>query len=860
MRVYKALLHLYPAAFRAEYGDPMYEIFARRRLDATGPASVAGLWIATFFEIMFNALAVHLDILRQDIRYTTRTLARSPGFALTAIIVVALGIGANTAAFSVADFVLIRPLPFPEPDRLVKLWESYRIYARTELSPASYRDWKRMTASFEGMGVFALIPVNVVGPGDPERVDAAAITADLFPLLGVRPVLGRLFTAAEDRAGAPGTLLLSYGMWQRRFGGDPSVLGRSVILDSTPYTVIGVMPREFRFPNRDIQIWRPIQFREEDYQDRGNNYLTGVARLKRGVTLAQARAELAVVTAQLEHVYPKNEQPGATAILLRDELSKQSRLMLIALSGAALCVLLITCANLTSLLLARAMTRQKELAVRSALGAGRERLLRQMLTESLALAIVGGMLGVLAAVATVPVLARLVPNSLPIAQTPSIDFRLLCFAGLLTLITGIFFGAVPALRVSSKAELSGLREGSRSGGGRKERLRSALVITEVMASVVLLVAAGLLIRALWRLQATDPGFRAENVLTLRTALSFPKYAATAKRREFYSRVLTGVRQLPGVSNAGYISGLPMVMRGGIWGVTIDGKARERFSASNASVRFVTPGFFAALGIPLLLGRDVSESDTADRPFAAVVSDSFVRRYWPDQNPLGRHFETARHDWTVVGVVGDIRVRGFEQSSEPQAYLPYQQVSDGWFPFYAPKDLVIRSSAAPGVLLPAVRRIIRAADREQPISAVQTMDDILAGETAARGIQVRVLGAFAAIAIVLAGIGIHGLLAFAVSQRAQEIGVRIALGARSSDILRMVLRQGVLVAAAGVIPGVALAYAAGRAMQALLAGVKPGDPVTFLTAAALCVLMTLLGSLLPAVRAVRVDPIAAIRSE
>lgn len=865
MRVYDILLRLYPASFRAEYGDEMREIWALRRRDAGGPLAVAALWIVTVWEVVFNAAALHWDILRQDLRYTARTLGRSPGFALTAILVLALGVGANTAAFSVTDFVLIRPLPFPDPDRLVTLWEKVLGYSQMELSPANFVDWKRMSKSFEGMGAYWDNSVNLVGQGDPERLEGAAITADLFPLLGVQPLMGRLFTAAEDREGAPGTLLLSYQLWQAVFGGDANVIGRRVNLDNEPFVVIGVMPRDFHFPSRNAELWMPTRFQEhsDDFRDRTNNYLNVVARLKPGVSLDQARAEMGVVTAQLERQFPKeNRQTGAAVSLLRDELSQQSRLLLMALSGAAICVLLIACANLANLLLARGLARQRELAVRAAMGAGRERLVRQLVTESLALALAGGALGVLVAAATVPLLARLVPMSLPIAQSPAIDLRVLIFAGLISGLTGIGFGVLPALRACRQSDFSALREGTRAGGGRKERLRSVLVVAEVTASVVLLVSAGLLVRALWRIQATDPGFRTSGVLTLRTSLPIPKYNETARRVAFYTRVLSAVRALPGVSSAGYISFLPMVMRGGIWPIAVDGKPADlqRSGAHTASLRYVTPGFFATLGIPLHRGRDVAESDSIDAPFVAVVSESFVRRYWPDQDPLGRHFTVAFHDRMVAGVVGDIRVRGLERNSEPQVYLPYRQVEDGWLAFYAPKDLVIRSATGPGTLLPAVRQIIRGADAEQPVSDVRTMADIVEEQTASRAAQVRVLGAFAAIAFLLAGVGIHGLLSFAVSRRTQEIGVRIALGAQAGEIVKMIVRQGALLAGAGIVPGIVLAYAAGRAMEGILAGVKPGDAATFASAIGLCVPMTILGSLLPALRAVRIDPITAIRSE
>jgi len=860
MRFYGALLHLYPASFRGEYGDEMRKIFARRRSDACGFLAAVALWIETFFDVLLNALAVHGDILRQDLQYTWRTLARTPGFAITAVLVVALGVGANTAAFTVTDFVLVRPLPFHEPEKLVKLWEATPGYGRMELSPANYRDWKRMSTSFDAMGAFVSNSVNLVGQGEPERLEATSVTADLFPVLGSQPAFGRLFTSADERDGAAKTVLLSHRLWQAVFGGDPGVIGRKVLLDRGPYTVIGIMPREFHFPNRQTELWTAHQFQEQDYQERNDNYLQVVARLKRGVSLAQSRAELKVIAAQLEHQYPKeNLHTGAAAILLREEVSERSRLLLVALCGAAICVLLIACANLANLLLARGLARQRELAVRAALGAGRERLVRQLVTESLVLAVAGGVLGMLVAFSALPLLTKLVPDSLPISQAPSVDLRVMAFATLITALTGIGFGVIPARR-AGRADLRALREGSRAGGGRRERLRSALVIVEITASVTLLVSSGLLMRALWRIQATDPGFRTDGVLTVNTTLPMPKFEKTALRQEFYTKVLTGVRALPGVSRAAYISFLPMVMGGGIWPVAITGQPMVRSESNTASMRFVTPGFFETLGIPLQMGRDVAESDRVDSQFVAVVSRSFVRRYWPDENPLGRHFQFSFHDRTVVGVVGDIRVRGLERTSEPQVYLPSQQMPDGEVVFYAPQNLVIRSSGAPAMLVPSIRQIVQSADREEPISGVRTLVEIVEEQTASRSLQLRLLGAFAAIAFLLAAVGIHGLLSFAVSQRSQEIGVRIALGAQSGDILTMVLRQGMLLSAAGLLSGVALAYAAGHAMQSLLAGVKPADTVTFASAVGLCMAMSLVGSLLPALRAVRVDPLAVIRSE
>ena len=655
-------------------------------------------------------------------------------------------------------------------------------------SPANYRDWKRLSHSFEGVEACWTNAANLSQAGAPARLEIAAVTAGLLPLLGKQPALGRGFTAEDDRPGAPGTVLLSDSLWRSRFGADPLVAGRTLILDSQPYTVIGVMPRDFYFPSRDTQVWMSARFAEDAFIDRTNNYLRVLARLRPGVTLESARAEMRTVAAAMERSWPKeNAHIGATVITLRDELSARSRMLLTALLGAALCVLLIGCTNLANLLLARALARRKELAVRTAMGAGRERLVRQLLTESLLLAIAGGAAGVMLAFAALPLLVRLVPNSLPIAEAPVIDARVLLSAACITLLTALGFGVLPALRACG-GDLTGLREGWRGGvGGRRERLRSALVIAEIAGTVVLLVTSGLLIRALWRLQSIDPGFRSADVLTLRTALPMPKYEKVADRARFYSQVLQEARRLPGVYGAAYVSSIPLVWRGGIWPVKVPGRDVDS-TPHHAVLRYVTPGYFAVLGIPLHTGRDVSEADTRESPFSAVVSESFARRYWPGENPLGRRFEFALSLRTVVGVVGDIRTRGLERESEPQVYIPYRQVNDGDIIYYVPKDLVLRTSVPPAALVPALRRIIAAADSELPVSDVRMLGDVVAAETESRSVQARALAAFAAIAFLLAAVGIHGLLSFTVSSRSQEIGVRLALGAQRTNILGMIVAR------------------------------------------------------------------------
>jgi putative ABC transport system permease protein len=861
MRLYRLLLYLYPASFRADYGEEMAAIFRRQLRAASGVRRLA-LWLTVVQEVMMNAPAAHWDILKQDLRYTARTLNRARGFALTAILVTAVGVGANTAAFSVADFVLLRPLPFADPDSLVRLCEGPREGAgwgcMNELSPANYRDFKTMSSSFEAMGVFTGNAVNLVAVGEPRRLETTMVTAEVLPLLGVKPALGRAFEPGEaDRSAA----LLSYGLWQSQFGGDGSVLGRTVHLNGVPHTIIGVMPPEFYFPNRDVQMWTALTFRDQDFESRTNTYIHGIARLKPNATFEQARAELQVIADRLARDYPEtNEETGISFFRMHDNMSPRFRLMLIALGGASLCLLLLTCANLANLLLARAAARERELAVRAALGAGRERLMRQLITESVALTLLGGAAGVAVAIAGVPLFASLVPATLPIATQPGLDLRVVSLAVLFTSLTALGFGLFPAIRAGRRTGFGALREGARAGGGAKQRLRAVLVTVEVTMSVVLLITSGLLIRAVWRVQAIDPGFKPQSVLTARTALPRPRYDSPLRRVEFYDRVLASVRGLPGVQSAAFTSGLPMVVTGLVTGVEVPGQDERRSRNDGVTHRWVTPHYFRTMGIPLHRGRDVEDGDAKDRAWVAVVSQSFVERYWPGQDPIGKTFRHRGEIRTLVGVVGDVRVRGLERSSEPQLYLPAAQAPDALPANHDPKDLVIRHSGQDEALIAAVRQIVRAVDPEQPISDVRPMDDVLARETASRRGQLQVLGAFAVVAVLLSGVGIYGLLAYTVSQRSQEIGVRLALGADPSRVGRMILADGMRLALVGIVPGVLGAYAAARAMSTLLFGVAPGDPTTFAAGVGVVLVMAFAGTLIPALRAVRVTPMSVLRAE
>ena len=859
MRLYRALLRLYPAGYRAEYGDELHATFVERMRERTGFLALLAAPLVALADVVPNAFLVHVELLRQDLRHAARALARTPAFALTVVLVVALGVGANTAAFSLAEFVLLRPLPFHQPDRLVRLWQAVPGYGRFELSPANYRDWRAAARSFSAVAAYANREANLTGAAEPERLAIARASPELFGLLGVPALAGRAIAPGDSADGR--IVVLGHGLWQRRFGGDLGVLGTTVRLDGEPHTVIGVMPPGFRFPSRETDAWTPLLFTPDDYLDRNDNYIHALARLGPGITLAQASAEMAAVAAALEHRYPEeNRDTRALVIGLRDDLSESSRLLVLALCGAALCILLLACANLASLLLVRGTARARELAVRAALGAGPERLVRQLVTESLALAALGGGLGVALALYGTPLLGRLVPASLPVSDQPSADLPALLAAVALTVLTGLGIGIGPALAAARRRSLDALRDSARAGGGGTRRVRGALIVTEVAASAALLVCSGLLLRAVHRLQSVDPGFRAENVLTLRTVLPWATYSLTERRERFYRRVLDQVRTLPGVQSAAYVTAVPMRLKGGIFPVAIAGEARVADASNSVALRTATPEYFETMGIPLREGRDLAAADTRRSPLVAVVSGSFARRYWPERSAIGMRFTIAGEERAIVGVVGDVRIRGLERESEPQVYLPSAQMADSAIMFYAPKDLVVRSSSSEAALMPALRRIVAGADPDQPISEVRTLSGIVDDETAPRMTQLRLLGALSTVALLIAGLGIHGLLAFVVSRRTRELGVRRALGEGTGSLVGRVLREGVALSVVGVLLGIGAAWAAARGMGAVLAGIGPADLPTLLAVAALCLGTAVIGGLRPAIRAARVDPVIALREE
>lgn len=854
MNLYRVLLVLYPAGFRGEYGEELDRTFAERRRRAGGRLDLAALWLRELADLVRSAALAHLEILGRDLRFAARSLSRAPGFTATAVLVAALAIGANTAVFSVADQVFLRPLPYPEAERLVQLWEEPQPGSRNEVSPPNYRDWRDRATSFSAMSAHHHLAANLVGAAEPVRLEGVGVGADLLPMMGVEPLLGRLFTAADERPEAAGTLLLSHATWQRVFGGDREVLGRAVRVDDEPYTVIGVLPADFSFPSPRVQLWAPLRLTEDDLADRDNNYFRVVARLRPGIGIAAAQEEMTGIARQLEREHPDANAETNVAVDPLQTVLPQTRLLLLALAGASACVLLIACSNLAMLLLARALARSKELAVRVALGAGAERVARLLSTEVLLLTALGGAAGVVLALAIGPLLLRLVPPELPIRPDAGVDPRTIGFALLATLVTGAVFGLAPTFH-AVRGRLEGLQERSAHAVAHR-RLRSLLVGAQVAGCVLLLVACGLLLRALLRVQATDPGFRSGSVVAVETPLPPVRYSAPAQRSAVYGRVLDDVRALPGVRSAAYVTGLPLEMGGGIRPVEVPGEEIDPADRPMASLRFVSRDYFATMGIPLLAGRDVRDGDRPDAPLVAVVSESFVRRHFPGGRPLGRTFGFADAERTIVGVVGEVLVRGLERQSEPQVYLPSGQTREGET-VYAPRELVVRAAGDPMALLPAVRRIVRQADPEVPIGATRRLDDLVAAQTGGRRVHVVLVGAYAALALLLAGVGIHGMLSVAVAQRRPELGLRVAVGADRLAVLRVALGRGLAAATLGCAAGLLLGVLAGRAMAGLLAGIAPADVVTLGAVAGVALLATLSGALAPALAAVRVDAARAL---
>ncbi len=803
----------------------------------------------------------------QDIRFGWRALLKSPGFTIVAVVALALGIGANTAIFSVVNAVLLRPLPFKNPDQLVLIWESatHLGFPKNTPSPANFLDWQRQSTVFTGMAAMAPKNFNLTGSSEPERLDGRRISANLFDVLGVQPQLGRGFQPQDDKHGAH-VVLLSDGLWERRFGADSAVIGRTINLNGESFTVIGVMPPGIRLPgfgNWRDQLWVPMAFPSEEAAARGNHYLEVIARRKPGVSLQQAQVEMDTVAARLARQYPEdNLRIGATVISLHDEVVGEIRPALLILLGAVAFVLLIACANVANLLLARAAVREKEIALRHALGATRSRIVRQLLAESMLLALLGGVGGLFLAFVGLDVLQQFIPDGISQAESIAIDGRVFGFTAMIAIMTGLVFGLVPSAQASHFTLNEALKEGGRdsAGGGKGVRLRGLLVVAEVAVSFVLLIGAGLLINSFLHLRDLDPGFRADHLLTAKIEVSEIKYPDRAHRIPFLDEVLRRVRALPGVQSAALAGNLPLTYNGDSMYIGVEGiPDPPPDQQMDVIYRAVGPSYFHTMGIPLLQGRDFNDQDTTEESsYKVIVSEKLAQHYWPGKNPIGQRLKagptTSEAPWReVVGVVKDVRQNDFIAPPKLQIYLSYRQLRD-----LAPNALVIRTSVEPLSLASAVRGAVWAVDKNQPVSDIASMEQIVAAAVARQRFSMLLLALFAGLALLLVTVGIYGVMSYSVTQRSREIGIRMALGAQKSDVLRMTLRQGLRLAIFGVAIGIAGALVLTRLMASLLFGVSATDPTTFAAITIILSAVALFASYIPALRAVKVDPMIALR--
>jgi putative ABC transport system permease protein len=804
-----------------------------------------------------------LETLLQDLRFGLRMLRKNPGFSFVAILALALGIGANAAIFSVVNAILLRPLAFKDPDQLVTVTHLYpKLNLSAPVSAPGFRNYQERGNVFANAAISTVVSLNLTDQGEPERIQARRVTASFFPTLGVEATLGRMFLAEEDQPGKNFVVVLSYGLWQRRFGGEANILGQSLALNGQNCVVIGVAPENFRlYPDDDL--WIPVALTPEQMAQ-NREYLAMIARLKPGVSFAQAQAAINNVVQQMIRETRNPPSDGGWGVVvkpLQEDMVKEIRPALLVLLGAVGLVLLIACANVASLLLARTAARRREVAIRTALGARPWRLIRQLLTESVLLALAGGGLGLLLATWGVKLLVRLNANMIPRAQEVGVDTGVLAFALVLSVLTGLLFGLAPALQ-SSKASLTEtLKEGGRSSyGAESARFRSLLVVTEIALALILAVGAGLLIKSFTRLLDVDPGFRSQNLLTMHIALPRSKYRDDHQSGAFYQQALEKVKALPGVQAAATVSSLPL--SGSFWSgfFDIEGRAAPPGEqAPHADKRAVSHEYLQMMGIPLRRGRYFSEHDAPETPKAVIVDDVLARHYWPNEDPIGKRisFDSDRNGqpvWReIVGVAGAIKHKALDADSRGALYFPQLQVGGG-----AERYLVARTASAPLALVAAVRAAIQAVDKDQPIYLVKTMDEWVAESVAQKRFSTLLLGLFAAVAMILAAVGLYSVMSYAVSQRTHEIGVRLALGAQRRDVIKLVVRQGLALTLIGVALGVAAALALTRVLQNLLYGVSATDLATFAAVVLLLAFVALLACWIPARRATKVDPLVALR--
>jgi putative ABC transport system permease protein len=804
-----------------------------------------------------------------DLRFGVRSMRKQPLFAAVVVATLALGIGANAAIFTVVDAVVLRPLPYRDADRLVVLWGNLHRPGLDEIpgSAGEFVDYRSRVNSFEQVAAYDTDGFNLTGGGEPERIEGAVVTPSLFPLLGASAALGRTFVPDEERPGRAAVIVISHSLWTRRFGADRSIAGRTVTVDRSPVQVVGVMPADFHFPDPAIEMWKPIVLDADAVGDdnRGSHGYTVLARLRTDVSLQQAEADVNALAATFKTEHPNNYRNGFSVKLrrLQDEIVGDSSRALFVLMGAVALVLLIACANVATLQLARSASRRKELALRTALGAKRSRLVRQLLTESLVFAAVGGVAGLLFARWAIDALVALAPTGVPRLSEVGLDHRVVAFTATISVVTGLLFGTVPAVRASGGDLNDVLKEGGRSGAPVLGRTGRLLVIAEVALSLVLLIAAGLLMRSFARIQDVPPGFDAHNLVTFRLSLPSSRYTTFRMGEAFFDELFGRLQSTPSVVRVAAINALPFSGSGGSRSFNIEGRAVTRpEDQPEEQLRIATEGYFDAMRIPLLNGRDFSSRDTLGSPRVAVVNQAFARKHFPDGRAIGARLSFSQDEprwYEIVGLVGNVKHRGLDAVERAELYVSYRQpLFDSWT--VRPMSIVVRTATDPAAMIAAVRRDVAAVDPEQPISDVQPMDARIDRSLTGRRFNLMLLGVFATFALTLAAIGIYAIVAYSVAQRTHEIGVRLALGAQRNDVLRLVVMQAMSMTAAGAALGLAMAVAVTHVMSSLLFGVSAVDPATFALIPLLFFPVAFAACYLPALRATRVNPIDALRIE
>lgn len=797
----------------------------------------------------------------QDIRFALRQLAKAPGFTCIAVLTLALGVGACTAIFTVVNSVLLRPVEYPESERLLVIRESnLPQYPEFSVSPANYRDFAAQADALESSFAARSSSYNLTGRGEPSRVVAQRVTGRFFEVLKVQPMLGRGFGPAEDAPGKDAVVVLSYAYWQKQFGGAPGVIGETITLNNRPCTIVGVMPATFR-RGATTDLWAPMAFNEQEWAGRGGHYITMYARLKPGFTFEQARAQLDTIAARLAEKYPDtNKNWGVVVKTILNASTGNLRPTLFILLGAVGLLLLIACANVANLLLARATARQREISIRSALGSSRWRIVRQLLTESLVLGLFGGVLGTLIGKWSLDAMLAIAPADLPRAAEIALDGRALAFTLAVAVLTGIAFGLVPALQSLRVNLVDALKDGSRgaSDGGRRHWVRNGLVVLEVALALMLLSGAGLLMRSFLQLSSTSPGFDPKNALWVSVNLPGAKYDTAVKQNAVVESLLSRFRALPGVTSVGVTHVMPFSGSDYALGLEIEGKPVPPADLPSTNYFSVSPDYFKAMGIPLLRGRDFTAQDRMDSPHVAIISQSLASQYFPDQNPLGKRISVTNQDgqiWReVVGVVGDIKHTAIDQPTQPQTYEPILQAQ------FTGLNFAVRTAGDPTTLIAALRREVYAVDPDQPVGRVDPLVKLVADSMARQRFAFTLFTVFSGLALLLASIGIYGVMAYNVSQRTGEIGVRMALGATATDVVKLILSQGLGVIGLGLLVGLGATLALARVIQSMLYGTNPRDPLTLAVIAVLLAVVAIAACLIPALRATKVDPLVALRAD